>query len=195
MRIDPAGLAVHPWRPRRRTHRRGSRAGPIFGLIFGVLTACSSCSSSAIPSAITTRPDSAVLSPADGRVMVAGDPTGHDSAGRWRQISIFLSPMDVHVNRMPVSGRVTRREVSSGPVSAGLPGRCGRPQRIHRGDDRSWRADDRRPSDRRHPGAPHRVPRQEGDTGEGRDRFGVMKFGSRMDVFLPTGSTIHAAGR
>ena len=27
-------------------------------------------------------------------------------ADRWKQISIFLSPMDVHVNRMPVSGRV-----------------------------------------------------------------------------------------
>jgi phosphatidylserine decarboxylase len=34
--------------------------------------------------------------------MVAGDPTGQAlPAGNWQQISIFLSPMDVHVNRMP----------------------------------------------------------------------------------------------
>src|SRR5207247_5783507 len=50
-----------------------------------------------------------VLSPADGRVLVAGPATA-DAAppGSWLQISIFLSPMDVHVNRVPVSGRVTR---------------------------------------------------------------------------------------
>ena len=37
--------------------------------------------------------------------------------GTWRQISIFLSPMDVHVNRVPISGRVTRGGVSS-PASS-----------------------------------------------------------------------------
>jgi phosphatidylserine decarboxylase precursor-related protein len=54
-------------------------------------------------------PESAVLAPADGRVLVAGDALA-DAAppGRWKQISIFLSPMDVHVNRVPASGRVTR---------------------------------------------------------------------------------------
>jgi phosphatidylserine decarboxylase len=48
-----------------------------------------------------------VLSPADGRVKVAG-PAVPEAAppGEWQQISIFLSPMDVHVNRIPVSGRV-----------------------------------------------------------------------------------------
>src|SRR5258708_7526343 len=50
-----------------------------------------------------------VLSPADGRVLVAGPavPTAAPP-GAWQQISIFLSPMDVHVNRVPVSGHVTR---------------------------------------------------------------------------------------
>src|SRR6185503_21064297 len=48
-----------------------------------------------------------VLSPADGRVMVAGTPTGTFATGEWLQITVFLSPMDVHVNRMPVAGRVT----------------------------------------------------------------------------------------
>jgi phosphatidylserine decarboxylase len=53
--------------------------------------------------------DDAVLSPADGRVLVAG-PATPDAAppGSWQQVSIFLSPMDVHVNRLPVSGRVTQ---------------------------------------------------------------------------------------
>src|SRR5204862_4877769 len=48
-----------------------------------------------------------VLSPADGRVMIAGaTQDGVAPAGTWQQISIFLSPMDVHVNRVPASGRV-----------------------------------------------------------------------------------------
>ena len=51
------------------------------------------------------------MSPADGKVMIAG-PTDHRSAppGEWQQITIFLSPMDVHMNRTPVAGRVTRIE-------------------------------------------------------------------------------------
>ena len=50
-----------------------------------------------------------VLAPADGRVIVAG-PAAAEAAppGSWQQVSIFLSPIDVHVNRVPVSGRVTR---------------------------------------------------------------------------------------
>ncbi len=46
-----------------------------------------------------------VLSPADGRVIISG-PALADAApapgpDAWQQISIFLSPMDVHVNRIP----------------------------------------------------------------------------------------------
>src|SRR5689334_2745720 len=44
--------------------------------------------------------ENAVLSPADGRVLVAG-PAVADAAppGDWQQVSVFLSPVDVHVNR------------------------------------------------------------------------------------------------
>ena len=48
-----------------------------------------------------------VVSPADGRVVtiapVAGDRLFGDAVTR---ISIFLSPLDVHINRAPVAGRV-----------------------------------------------------------------------------------------
>ena len=50
-----------------------------------------------------------VLSPADGRVLVAGPAVATAAPpGSWQQISIFLSPMDVHVNRVPVSGHVRK---------------------------------------------------------------------------------------
>src|SRR5262245_56491360 len=50
-----------------------------------------------------------VLSPADARVRVAAPAEAAASPdGEWRQVSIFLSPMHVHVNRVPVSGLITR---------------------------------------------------------------------------------------
>lgn len=133
----------------------------------------------------------AVLSPADGRVMVAGATTGQAvPAGGWRQISIFLSPTDVHVNRIPVSGRVTKVEYR--------PGRFLPAYKVEAGDlnefTEVW-VD--------HHGQPV-VFRQivgilarrivcrarVGDEVKAGDRFGVMKFGSRMDVFLPATAEI-----
>src|SRR5262249_7568154 len=61
------------------------------------------------PDRLSPDDDDVVLAPADGRVLVAR-PAGAEASppGEWLQVSIFLSPMDVHVNRMPVSGHVTR---------------------------------------------------------------------------------------
>ena len=128
----------------------------------------------------------AVLSPADGRVMVAGPPTGQEfPADRWKQISVFLSPMDVHINRMPVGGRVTKVRYH--------PGRFLPAYRPDAGDlneyTEVWVAH----------GEQTIVVRQivgilarrivcrthEGATVQPGERFGVMKFGSRMDVFVP----------
>ena len=143
------------------------------------------------PDRTVTRADKAVLSPADGRVMVAGNPTGQEfPAAIWQQISIFLSPMDVHVNRMPVGGRVTRVRYH--------PGRFLPAYRADAGDLNEYTevtVDH---------GGQTIVVRQivgilarrivcrakEGDQVQAGDRFGVMKFGSRMDVFVPKGTKI-----
>jgi len=64
-----------------------------------------------------TSPDEAhvVLSPADGQVKFVGTAEpGVAPPGEWQQISIFLSPMDVHVNRIPASGTVTRVSYTPG---------------------------------------------------------------------------------
>jgi len=46
-----------------------------------------------------------VVSPADARITVAGDPPGPGAPpGQWRHVSMFLSLFDVHVNRFPISG-------------------------------------------------------------------------------------------
>jgi phosphatidylserine decarboxylase len=138
------------------------------------------------PHRTVTRDAGVVLSPADGRVMVAGATTGEACPpGDWQQISIFLSPMDVHVNRMPVGGRVTKVEYH--------PGRFLPAYRTEAGDLNEFTevtVD--------HQGQPIVVRQivgvlarrivcriKEGDIVQAGDRFGVMKFGSRMDVFLP----------
>ena len=131
-----------------------------------------------------------VVSPADGRVMVAGEPTGSFAGGGWRQITIFLSPMDVHVNRMPVSGRVTAVKYH--------PGRFLPAYRADAGD-----LNEHTEVTLDHGGLTIVVRQivgilarrivcrvREGDVVSAGARFGVMKFGSRMDVFLPQGSTI-----
>lgn len=137
-------------------------------------------------------PDTAVISPADGRVMVAGDPTGESTPpGQWHQISIFLSPIDVHVNRMPVAGRVTRVRYH--------PGRFLPAYRHDAGDLNEYTEvtidhQGQQVVVRQIVGILARrivCRAKEGDDVTAGGRFGVMKFGSRMDVFIPRGSTVH----
>src|ERR1044071_4757260 len=67
------------------------------------------------PDRLSPSDDDVVLSPADGRVLVAGEAIANAAPpGAWRQISIFLSPMDVHINRIPASGEVTRGHFTPG---------------------------------------------------------------------------------
>jgi phosphatidylserine decarboxylase len=56
-----------------------------------------------------------VVSPADGRIMYVGPADGVSAPpGSWLHVVIFLSPLDVHINRAPVAGRVTRIEYRPG---------------------------------------------------------------------------------
>ena len=131
-----------------------------------------------------------VLSPADGRVMYAGVARPEEApVGEWLQVTIFLSVLDVHINRTPVPGRVARVEYQSGSF---LPAY----KTESHGNERSeiWIEHQgvmvvarqvvgllaRRVVCRLRPG-------QVLQPGE---RIGLMKFGSRMDVFVPTKATL-----
>ncbi|MBA2305384.1 MAG: phosphatidylserine decarboxylase [Acidobacteria bacterium] len=126
-----------------------------------------------------------VVSPADGKVMIAGSTDGRWAPpGDWKQITIFLSPVDVHMNRTPVEGRVTRIEYRPGKF---LPA-------YDQGSNDNelnelWiDSHGRTVVVRQVVGLLARrivcrvVEGQELARGE---RIGLMKFGSRMDVFLP----------
>ncbi len=131
-----------------------------------------------------------VVSPADGRVMIAGPSDGRWSPpGTWKQITIFLSPMDVHINRAPVAGRITRVDYRRGRF---LPAY-----------DEGSNDNELNEIWVEHEGktivfrqvvgilARRIVCRvREGQLLQRGERIGLMKFGSRMDVFLPDGADI-----
>jgi len=189
MKIDRAGYpfiaaALVPAAVLAASKRHGLAAS--FALLGGFLTYFFRDPDRTIPADAD-----AVVSPADGRVMIAGPSDGRWApAGEWKQITIFLSPMDVHINRTPVDGRVTRIDYRPGKF---LP------------------AYDEGSNDNElnelwidHHGQTV-VVRQvvgmlarrivcrvnEGDTLERGQRIGLMKFGSRMDVFLPMEAELH----
>lgn len=59
------------------------------------------------PKRITPNDDNAIIAPADGKVVVIEEVEETEFIkGKCRQISIFMSPVNVHVNRYPVSGDV-----------------------------------------------------------------------------------------
>ena len=139
-----------------------------------------------------TVPDAAgaVVSPADGTVMTAG-PADKQWAppGDWNQVTIFLSPLDVHINRSPVGGRITRIDYR--------PGRFLPAYKEASNDNELnelWiESEGRTLVFRQVVGLLARriVCRVEpGDVVERGGRIGLMKFGSRMDVFLPLDAQI-----
>ncbi|MBP1633688.1 MAG: phosphatidylserine decarboxylase [Acidobacteria bacterium] len=132
-----------------------------------------------------------VLSPADGRVVVAGDPQpGVPPEGEWRQVSIFLSPLDVHVNRMPAAGRVSRIEYRRGGYRPAYAPASG----VENERNEIWIECEGGPVIfRQITGVLVRrvvCRARVGDVVKAGDRFGVMKFGSRIDLFLPAGTDL-----
>lgn len=131
-----------------------------------------------------------VLAPADGMVVHAGPAQeGVAPEGDWQQVSIFLSLLDVHINRSPYGGRVV--SVSHVPGRFLAAYRAASATKNERSEIVVERVVDgrlRRVVFRQLVGQLARriVTRiQAGDEVGTGERMGLMKFGSRMDVFLP----------
>ena len=134
--------------------------------------------------------DDVVLAPADGKVMHAGPAQPEVSPpGEWQQVSIFLSVFDVHINRTPYGGRVT--EVTYRPGKWHAAYKFESAFENERSDitvEREVAGRTRRIVFRQIVGLVARrvvtrvVAGDEIRTGQ---RIGLMKFGSRMDVFVP----------
>ncbi|MBC9206942.1 phosphatidylserine decarboxylase [Roseomonas aerophila] len=140
---------------------------------------------------VPTRPG-LFVAPADGRVVMVGPAVPPDELGlgpnpRWR-VAIFLSVLDVHVNRSPVDGVVTRVAYRHGKfLNASL--------------DKASIDNERNALAMRLPDGQEIAVVQiagliarrilcdvkEGDRLERGQRFGIIRFGSRTDLYLPEG--------
>lgn len=134
----------------------------------------------------------AMVAPADGRVVMVGQAVppaelGLGAAPRWR-VAIFLSVLDVHVNRVPIAGTVTRIAYRHGKfLNASL--------------DKASTDNERNALALRLPGGQEIAVVQiagliarrilcdvrEGDSVQTGARFGIIRFGSRTDLYLPEG--------
>ena len=131
----------------------------------------------------------AVLAPADGRVMViteAPDPW----VGPAVRVSIFLSPLDVHVNRAPIGGLVKSVEYVAGRFLAAY-----RPEASEQNERCavSLDGDRARVTVTQVSGVLARriVCRvRPGDTLRAGQRYGLIRFGSRTDLVLPRGTEL-----
>ena len=141
--------------------------------------------------------EKAILSPADGRVCLIEecelpDALGEDEAYRgkkfWR-VSVFMSVFDIHVNRMPTAGEILKKDY----VAAG--------KFFNASLDKASKENERcnylvKASGGQVYGvtqiaglvARRIVPQvAEGQKLARAERFGLIRFGSRLDVYLPEG--------
>jgi phosphatidylserine decarboxylase len=128
-----------------------------------------------------------VVSPADGKIVYAGEsPPGRYAPVAGKRVSIFMSPLDVHVNRAPVTGRVASVRYHKGAfhvasvdkaslmneqigVAIDIPGgRTVTYVQIAGMIARRIVCD-----------------LKEGDAVRQGQRVGMIRFGSRVDVYLP----------
>lgn len=136
----------------------------------------------------------AVLAPADAKVMHVGPPqpgtAPHlDEPGGWQQIVMFLSVADVHINRTPVGGTVASVSYRPGRFLAAFTAESGAENErseivvVDEVDGRTRRVVFRQIVGLLARRVVTRV--RPGDVLVPGQRIGLMKFGSRMDVFVP----------
>lgn len=132
-----------------------------------------------------------VISPADGRVIDISEVDEPSFlAGRAIRISVFMNVFNVHVNRYPVEGRVAYVHYNPGKfLSAAQDKASLENEQMSVGVQ----------------GAKHKVLFRQiaglvarrivtysrvGDEAEQGERMGLIRFGSRVDVFVPVGSVV-----
>jgi len=136
-----------------------------------------------------------VLCPADGKVVVIEETDETEFLKDRRiQISVFMSPINVHINRNPISGVVSYFQYHKGKYLVAW-------------HPKSSTENERTTIAIRNSAGVTVLFRQiagalarrivwyvkEGDNVEQGQQFGFIKFGSRVDVFLPLGTKINVA--
>lgn len=134
-----------------------------------------------------------IIAPADGKVVVIEETEeGEYFKDKRLQVSIFMSPINVHINRYPIAGKVAFFKYHPGKFLA------------------AWEPKSSTDNERTTVVVEHKNGKQilfrqiagalarrivwyckEGDTAQQCQEMGFIKFGSRVDLFLPLGTKLH----
>jgi phosphatidylserine decarboxylase len=182
--LAAANYALHIW----PDHDLISQAGLIISLVLFVFV----LQFFRNPSVKIARNTNHVLSPADGKIVVVEKTHEHEYLEDQRiQVSVFMSPVNVHINRNPIDGSIAFFKYHPGKfLPAFLP--------------KSSYENERTTVVYAHSSGVNILLRQiagtvarrikwyvkEGDMAEQGQEFGFIKFGSRVDVFLPLNADI-----
>ena len=145
------------------------------------------------PSRVFSDGDNLVICPADGKVVVIEETEeGEYFKDKRLQVSIFMSPVNVHINRNPISGVVKFFKYHPGKYLAAW-------------NPKSSTENERTTTVVEHKNGTPVLFRQiagalarrivwyikEGDQVVQTEQFGFIKFGSRVDIFLPIGTKVN----
>ena len=165
---------------------------PVFLLAYGVFLFFRD------PERYPPEDEKAILSPADGRICLIEECELPDELGemeeykgkRFWRVSVFMSVLNVHVNRMPTAGEILKKQyVAAGKfLNASLDKASKENERcnylVRAGNGQVYGVT-------QIAGLVARriVPQvEEGQKLERIERFGLIRFGSRLDVYLPEGA-------
>ncbi len=133
-----------------------------------------------------------ILAPADGRIVnVVEEEEKYFIKGPSRRISIFLSPLDVHVNRSPVTGIVRYYEYFPGKYLVAYHPKS---SELNEHTRIGVETDYGKVFFKQIVGIVARrlvCELKVGDSVQSGERFGMMKFGSRMDIAISPESEVY----
>jgi phosphatidylserine decarboxylase len=140
----------------------------------------------------------AVLTPADGKILGAWTlESGENPLGtRAVKVSVFMSLFDVHVNRIPTGGRISRISYRPGAFFAANLDKAS-----DKNEQNAVTLDTHDGKQIVFVQIAGLIARRiacwvrEGDEVQAGQRFGLIRFGSRVDVFLPEGSRVEVLPR
>ncbi len=144
-----------------------------------------------IPNRILTRQEDAIIAPADGKVVAIEEVQADEYfTDRRIQVSIFMSPLNVHVNRNPVTGEVVYSEYHKGKYLVAWHPKSSTENERH---SVVYRKEGKEILVKQIAGAvAKRIINylQPGQQVKQTEEMGFIKFGSRVDLLLPLDAKI-----
>ncbi|MCI4668989.1 MAG: phosphatidylserine decarboxylase family protein [Bacteroidia bacterium] len=132
-----------------------------------------------------------ILSPCDGKVVVMEEVEGPEGIDeKVQQISIFMSPLDVHVNRNPISGTIKKIHYKEGSY---LPAYNPKSSELNEQNLIITENEEMKVGYKQIAGIMARricSYVKEGESLKQGEAYGFIRFGSRMDIYIPLEATL-----